>query len=127
MRFFPFLFDSNNLFRVVDSPSVWRDLVQAEDHTIGQLLEARIAPRSEIQKLPADYFMGSMGVLTGAMPSFGFRREHTGEVTLGEWASAQGVNLRFVAFVDPRTWGPQYRVHRSKNPSRVIYQMLGLR
>lgn len=80
----PFFFDGNRWFGTVDSAAKWRHLVSGYLGDVERLLDAKMAQ-------PA-------GGTSGAVPSFEFRREHVdGAVTLGEWASALGIDLRALA------------------------------
>jgi hypothetical protein len=93
----PFFFDGNQWSGTVDSAAKWRLLVGAYP-VMDKLLSAKMAPQGAIRALPIDYHLAAPGVLDGAMPSFGIRREHIdGTVTLGEWARAQGMDLRALA------------------------------
>ena len=100
MTFAPFFFDGNSWHGRVDGPEKLAELLRWYD--VEDILRAKIAPVSEIAELPADYHLGAMGVRTGAMPSFGWRSEHTGTVTLVEWARNRGIDLRAMAEKIPR-------------------------
>lgn len=93
----PFFFDGNQWSGAVDSVAKWRLLVSAYP-VLDKLLGAKMAPHGAIRALPVEYHLAAPDVTHGAMPSFGFRREHLdGTVTLGEWARAQGMDLRAMA------------------------------
>ena len=98
MGFTPFFFDGNRWFQMVDSPQRWRELIRAYDGGIEQLLATKEAALSNIKELPPTYHFGTPGVRTGAIPSFGFRREHMdGVSSLEEWAKRAGMDLRKMA------------------------------
>jgi len=98
MEFTPFFFDGNRWFQLVDCPEKWRDLLSAYDGELERLLSAKEASLSSIRALPPTYHFGTPGVRTGAIPSFGFRREHIdGVSTLEEWAARMGMDLRALA------------------------------
>lgn len=103
--FVPFYFDGNKWFDVVDGPEKWWSLLQSYDGDIDLLLgRACMAPQSEVDALPEEYHVGqARDVRSGRLPSFGFRREHTSKVTLGEWASNRGMDLRALAKKRPRS------------------------
>jgi hypothetical protein len=86
-----FFFDGNMRFGLIDSPDKLRELF--DPYTLEQLWNAKIAPEVEIRKVPAGYFFGAPEVPTGKRPSFGFRREHTGTVILGNWLKKHGIVL----------------------------------
>lgn len=89
-----FYFDSNSWFDVVDSPEKFKDLLVAYKGNLSNLLDAKRAPVAEVAKLPANYHLGAAKrTRTGEMPNFGFRREHTGKQTLGEWLRENNVDL----------------------------------
>lgn len=82
-----FWWDSNRAFGFVESPAEWRAIVWRfgdpawrPNLTVSELLEAK----------QAAYRTGE------DVPSFGFRVEHTGDLTLGEWAKQQGMDLTAV-------------------------------
>jgi len=110
MSFVPFYYDDNVWFGVVDSAETWRKLIAAQMQARGEtyaeavqgLLDAQIAPVLEIDELPRNYHMGAMGVRSGKLRSFGYRREHTAKPTLDEWAKARGMNLRKLAEERPQ-------------------------
>src|SRR5574341_497453 len=101
MTFIPFFFDGNRWFGTVDSAEKWFELLTAYPE-VDHVLDAKMAPQSEIDELPKEYHLGAMGVRTGRTPSFGFRREHTGDVRLEDWAKTRGMNLRALAVERPR-------------------------
>lgn len=86
-----FFFDGNKWCGVVDSPQTMIKLLQSYD--LRDVLKAKIAPVAEIKHLPRGYHFGAANVRTGELRSFGFRREHTGRLTLAEWAKDNGINL----------------------------------
>lgn len=90
MSWKPFFFDGNQWCGVV-TPDKMADLLRA--YTMEDILAAKIAPMTEIDQVPPGYHFGAPGVRTGEMPSFGYRREHTGDVTLGGWIERQGFAL----------------------------------
>ena len=53
---------------------------------VDKLKTACYAPN--VGQLPPEY-----GVPMDGTPSFGFRREHTSTITLGQWAILRGVDL----------------------------------
>ena len=74
----PFFFDGNMWFDVVDSPAKFKDLLAAYDGDLASILDrARHKQRAR----------------TGEMPNFGFRNEHYGTQTLGEWLRENGIDL----------------------------------
>lgn len=105
MSFPVFYFDANSWFGLVDSVDRWQELVSAYGETperLDRLLEAKMAPQSEINELPEAYFAGDPEVVTGQVPSFGFRREHIGgTIKLGEWAKSRACDLRKLAMSRP--------------------------
>jgi hypothetical protein len=78
----PFFFDGNRWFDTVDSAAQWRRLVDEYLGDVDRLLGAVVQ---------------SPDVVSGGVLRFGFRRKRAGAVTLGEWASARGVDLRALA------------------------------
>ena len=102
MRFVPFFFDGNQWFGVVDSDEKWFELLGAYPE-VDTILDAKMAPQSELNELPENYHFGAPSVRTGRMPSFGFRREHTpGTVRLEDWAKTRGMNLPTLSDKKPR-------------------------
>ena len=100
--FVPFFFDSNSWHGVVDSPEKWFELITAHSD-LDRVLNAKMAPQSEIDRLPSGYHFGALDVRTGGLRSFGFRREHApGTVRLGDWATRHGMNLHALAKKRPR-------------------------
>lgn len=89
----PFFFDGNMWFDVVDSPAKFKNLLAAYKNDLARILDAKRAPVAEVAKLPAHYHFGANGVRTGEMPNFGFRREHIGSQTLGEWLRENKIDL----------------------------------
>ena len=96
----PFFFDANPAFGRVQDESDWRALVEklaagwgdAWNITLDRaLLQARMAV-----DIPLEY-MGPFPTVPTDIPSFGFRREHTGAVTLNAWALTHDMDLRKVA------------------------------
>lgn len=94
-KWIEFFFDGNSWFGVVDSPAVFKQLLTAYKGDLATLLDrAHRAPVEEIQALPQSYHLGrSKLTRTGAMPNFGFRREHVGKQTLGEWLKENSIDL----------------------------------
>jgi hypothetical protein len=81
---------------MVDSAEQWQSLLRV--YKLEKVLAAMMAPIGDIINLPPMYFVGSPGVHSGKIPSFGFRREHQGGmVTLEQWASGKGMDLRALA------------------------------
>ena len=92
LEWIPFFFDSNGAFGEVDSPEAWgRIVAKMTAHYRSDfrrmLLEAREAPSTFIH--PSDLIQGQR--TRDPIPNFGWRREHVGRRTLGEWADAVGM------------------------------------
>ena len=98
----PFFFDGNLFAAKIDTEPRWWELVAAYEGDVARLLEAKNAPLSKVVGLPSHYHLGAPDVQTGAMESFGFRREHIGTLTLEAWARARGYDLRASAERRPR-------------------------
>lgn len=77
-----FFFDSNLAFGLVRSKEDWLEIYAAQqdydtERNVEWLRRAKVLPRSLDEKIP----------------NFGFRMEHDGELTLGEWADKEGIDL----------------------------------
>lgn len=98
MRFYPFFWDSNHWFGTIDSVEKFHEMlshVLRTESDLDHVLSAKMAPVLEIDELPKEYFMGSGGVTSGDLRSFGYRREHIpGTVRLEDWAKTRGMDLR---------------------------------
>ena len=96
MKFIPFYFDANQFFGTIDSTKEFHRLLGYYD--LETVLDCKMAQVMEIDELPKNYHMGSMGVRSGDLRSFGLRREHIpGTVTLEDWAKNRGMDLRKLA------------------------------
>jgi len=87
----PFFFDGNRWCGLVDSQEKARELLR--HYRVDECERAKIAPVAEVGKLPREYHLGAMDVRHGTVRSFGFRREHVGDLTLGEWLKSRGISL----------------------------------
>jgi len=79
-RWETFWFDGNQFFAVIDSRAKWAEAVQAYSDRGGVefLRTAQENPN---------------GTRHDGLPSFGFRTEHDGSRTLGEWADENEIDL----------------------------------
>ena len=99
----PFFFDGNRYAKTIDTEEGWWELVAAYEGDVDRLLAAKNAPLSDVVGLPSHYHLHAPDVQTGAMETFGFRREHHGgTLTLGTWARARGFDLAASAARRPR-------------------------
>lgn len=96
-----FYFDGNEWFGVVDCAERWHDLLATyatDEEGLSLVLSATMAFPMDVKELPREYFIGAAAVHEGALPSFGFRREHgPGTVQLEDWAKNRGMDLRALA------------------------------
>jgi len=98
-KWISFFWDSNGAFGEIDSLKTWHEILRklgkhsrlTQSEALEFALDGRIASKESIEKLPAEYHFGSPGVQRGAIPSFGYRREHRGSFTLREWAQENGM------------------------------------
>lgn len=77
--FTPFRWDANQYFAYIDSPEALAKL--RVYYPVNELKKAKICEDET----------------GGAAPYFGYRREHRGEQTLGEWAESVGLDLAMEA------------------------------
>lgn len=83
-----FYWDSNTIWGVVDSLDTWKKILATYDKESFKLDlgKAKIAVWNHPSKL----------IEAGKeMPSFGFRREHKGTITLREWSKEHNMELEF--------------------------------
>lgn len=97
----PFFFDANPAFGRVLDGSDWRDVVErlavGWDDSWSRTLDRALNEARMAVDIPEEYIVGPNPTVPTDIPSFGFRREHTGVVILNEWALAHGMDLRKVA------------------------------
>ena len=97
-----FFFDCNTTCKLVDSPEAWSALVSEimegrklnRVEAITFILNGKHAPQQQINQIQSeggDYFLGAPGVVSGDVPSFGYRREHQGAFALRGWATTNNV------------------------------------
>lgn len=74
----PFHFDDNKCWGEVGSPEVFKSMLARYGGDLEKFLSARRSSRS-----------------LESMPNFGFRGEHVGPQTLGEWLRENNIDLSF--------------------------------
>lgn len=95
---YPFFFDGNSWFGVVETEEAFKQLLTAYNYDLSIVERATLASPLDIAETPPEYHLGAMDARTGALPNFGFRREHAnGTMTLGEWCKNRGIDLQAVA------------------------------
>lgn len=109
-----FWWGSDDAVGLVDSRERWgwllRSLDIGLDDAMRHALDARMATRERRYSIEDGYTQAQADAANRqvameastrpGLPSFGWRREHDGEVTLGEWLRAQGCD------VVPEDWRP---------------------